>query len=254
MHKETGTIPDSLNRTISKALDSYPLTEAYKRYSLEHQLSLLFQLTEDPVFKKAKQNWSSYDKYQKLYTLQHIANLHAQEFSYPKTRVEFYNSPPQIDQVTGKNRVSLGFYDWVKRPSKIKVNENEQSGGLETFGQALNTTLHECTHALQDHLAMRFERGSLGKDDPLYEQAQFFLAGRYVYVTHEQSEEHYLNNLLEQDAFAFGYGTSFYLSAANDKQREVYVRRLTDNLRGIRNFDINILKDLHSNPPSSEIG
>ena len=250
LHEEGKEIPTGLNDSIEKILSSYPLTDQYKRHQIEKQAELLNKMYGDETLIEARENWHTYPEYKRIRVMQHAANLHADVFGYMPCRVETYDMEPQEDPATGEQVVSMGFYEWGSIPKKLKVNKNKDVGGIADFMQAMNTTMHESQHAYQDHLAKLYERGKLEEDHPLHDQALYFHIGHHVYVTFDQNIKHYHNNPLEQDAWAFGNGVSFFVGVHDDRQRLEYANRLQNAMDGRDNFDIDLTRGLRGSLPS----
>ncbi len=250
LHDEGEEIPEGLNNSIEKILASYPLTEAYKRHQLEKQAELLNKMYRDETLIHARENWHTYPDYKKTRVMQHAANLHGDVFDYMPCRVETYDMEPQKDPATGEQVASMGFYEWGRIPRTLKVNTNKDVGGIEDFMQAMNTTMHEAQHAYQDHLAKLYERGKLDEDHPLHDQARYFHIGHHVYVTFDQNVKHYHNNPLEQDAWAFGNGVSYFAGVRNERQRMEYGNRLQNAMDSRDDFDIDLTRGLAGSHPS----
>ncbi|MBK6896041.1 MAG: hypothetical protein IPH06_05565 [Alphaproteobacteria bacterium] len=226
IHGRGEKIPEDLNKAINRILESYPLTPDYKKFLMERQGELLLRMANDPVLQKAKTEWDTYRDYQKIRTLQHAVNLHAEIFGCSPAYIQTVDIPPVPNPDGNGSIVTYGNYLWRQPNARMNLNVNADAGVLEHFYQALNTVMHEQQHRFQDYLAKEVEWKGLKPEHPLYNQARFFSAGSYVYVTHEQNQDHYQNNPLERDSFAFGNGVAFFIALADDRQRNEYFRKM----------------------------
>ncbi len=242
IHARGEKIPLDLNKAINRILESYPLTPEYKSFLMERQGTLLKRMMQDRIIQEAKTNWSGYSTDKKVRVLQHAVRMHAEVFGCSPAQIQTVDIPPTALPDGNGRSVTYGNYLWRQPNARMNLNVNEESGVLENFYQALNTVMHEQQHRFQDYLAKEVEWKGLKPDHPLYHQARFFSAGSYVYVTHEQNWDHYHNNPLERDAFAFGNGVSFFIALANPQQRQEYARKMESMHEDPRGAEIDLTR------------
>ncbi len=257
MHARGESVPGHLNDAIDKIMTSYPLTDEYKRFQVDKQRDLLFRMMSDTRVQDARQNWQNYNTTKRLDFLQHAVNIHAEVFGCRAARVEAIDIPPRPDTESNRKIIHYGGYLWRQRNPVIQINVNEQAGATDNFFEAFNTAMHEAQHNFQDSLASRYENNFMKPDDPLYEQARYFLTGSYVYVNPDQNRTHYHNNLLERDAFAVGNGLSYFMALANAEQREEYTVRMQALLEDPSRHDLDLSRGFpnapwHNQPPMPE--
>jgi hypothetical protein len=121
---------------------------------------------DDADVKAASNDWAGRPKEQKVKAMQRILEAQCKQLGLPVPPILPYDKAPDA---TG---VEDGNYD----PSDGKLHFNTNPGANKTFSDAMDTVVHEMSHAYQADLVKRVKSGALKPGDTDYEQAAMFVA------------------------------------------------------------------------------
>jgi hypothetical protein len=125
------------------------------------------EIKDDADIKASAKDWAGTSKDQKIRALKQLMEAQCKQLGIKVPPFETYDKAPGAD-----GTVEDGNYD----PKDGKMHFNINAGANKTFTDAMDTIVHETSHAYQDDLVKRFKAGTLKPDDPDYAQAQMFEA------------------------------------------------------------------------------
>jgi hypothetical protein len=183
------------------------LDAAFEKAEKKKRDDYIAKLKNDPEFVKARKDWGTMDKDQKMKVLEKAANYHAEAYGTKTAKearplkVKAYNKEPKKDSagnVTGWNN---GVYN--PATGTITINTNAYADvKFNNFDRALDLITHEAGHRYQEVLAERVKNGKLKPGDPEYDQAVAFMWNDKYYV--EDPPHVYENQPMESQSRVSG--------------------------------------------------
>jgi hypothetical protein len=124
------------------------------------------EVKDDADVKASANDWAGSSKDQKVRAMQRILTAQCKQLGLPAPPLLAYDKAPK------NGNVEDGFYN----PKDGKLHFNTNPGANKTFNDAMDTVVHEMSHAYQHDLVKRLKDGTLKAGDPDYAQAQMFEA------------------------------------------------------------------------------
>jgi hypothetical protein len=147
-----------------KIFKNMKLDPSFKKREAERADKVADAIKDNAEVKASAKNWAGTSKDQKIKALM---EAQCKQLGIPTPPFETY------DQAPGKDgTVEDGNYD----PSDGKMHFNINAGANKTFNDAMDTIVHETSHAYQQDLVKRLKDGKIKPGDDDYPQAQMFEA------------------------------------------------------------------------------
>lgn len=125
------------------------------------------EVKDDADVKASAKDWAGTTKDQKIKALTKLMTAQCKQLGIPVPPLATYDKAPDA-----KGSVEDGNYD----PHDGKMHFNINAGANKTFTDAMDTIVHETSHAYQHDLVKRFKDGTMKPDDPDYAEAQMLEA------------------------------------------------------------------------------
>lgn len=155
-----------LRKAQIKIFRNMQLDPDFKKKEGERADKVADAVKDDGDVKASANDWASRSADQKIKALKRVMEAQCKQLGIPTPPIESFDKAP-----SGGN-VEDGNYD----PSDGKMHFNTNAGANKTFNDAVDTVVHETSHAYQHYLVKQLQDGKLKAGDPDYTQAQMFAA------------------------------------------------------------------------------
>jgi hypothetical protein len=155
-----------LRKAQIKIFRNMQLDPDFKKKEGERADKVADEVKDDGDVKASANDWASRSADQKIKALKRIMEAQCKQLGIPTPPIVAYDKAP-----SGGN-VEDGNYD----PSDGKMHFNTNAGANKTFNDAVDTVVHETSHAYQHYLVKQLQDGKFKVGDPNYDQAQMFAA------------------------------------------------------------------------------
>jgi hypothetical protein len=122
------------------------------------------EVKDDADVKAGAKDWAHTPKDQKVKALKRIMTAQCKQLGIPVPPFVTYDQPKK------GNSIEDGKYD----PSDGKMHYNTNADANQTFADAVDTVVHETSHAYQDYLVKQLKANKLKAGDPDFAQAEMF--------------------------------------------------------------------------------
>ena len=157
------TIPPEQKKALAQLYSVMKLDADFEADDGPRRNQVLSALKQDPKAKEMSEGWG------KTYKSLSEADLRTLQAAQVKALApSMLDNPDDILQFS--DEATIGESAGVCRGKKVLINRDK----LTTFGETLDTTVHETTHAYQKHLTGQLKSGAITADDPRFAQAQLF--------------------------------------------------------------------------------
>jgi hypothetical protein len=149
-----------------KIFNNMQLDPDFKKREAERAGKVADEVKDDADVKASANDWASRSADQKAKALKRIMAAQCKQLGIPVPPFETYDKAP-----SGGN-VEDGNYN----PGDGKMHFNMNAGANKTFNDAVDTVVHETSHAYQHYLVQQLKDGKIKAGDPDYTQAEMFEA------------------------------------------------------------------------------
>lgn len=186
-----GVFSDDDKAAMKKLYSVRTLDPEFEKAEKKKRDAYIEKMKNDPEFVKARKDWATMDKDQKMKVLEKAANYHAEAYgtkTAPEAKplkVKPFDTAPETDSA-GNTSWTNGVYN----PGNGTITINTNSSPLvefNSFDGALDLITHEAGHRYQEVLAARVKNGKLKPGDPEYDQAVAFMWNDKYYIGEPQS-------------------------------------------------------------------
>ncbi|MGL4512187.1 MAG: hypothetical protein ACRCT8_03795 [Lacipirellulaceae bacterium] len=190
---ETGGLSDDDKRALDNIYKVRSLDPEFEKVDRLKREELIDKLKNDPELAKARENWKTMSKDDKLKVMEKVAGIHTGVYGTadmePKMSVKSYDKPPTKDadgNVTGWNN---GIYDFSNGELTINTNpyvaseEPYEGVKFNNFDKSMDLAVHEAGHRYQQYLVKEVTAGNIPKTDPRYQQAISFKVNDGYYTS-----------------------------------------------------------------------
>jgi hypothetical protein len=260
---------DEGQKVCNKLYKVTSMDEEFRRNDVLQRQTYLTTLSNNPQLQEASvpENWIALTNDEKKDLMQSALNEQFRVLSPgatpPQIELKYWpdDEPDQdkVQQAEESGTLPQGYYDpnvhkiifWVYRRDGDDVSQEER-GPLKDFKEAIDTAIHETSHAYQNELVKQLNEVEAGTRTPPppkpweMEQAKLFRLNQIAYEDGGLDRDAYLKEPLELHAWLAG-GTAAMLfdydSAVLDLQRKINMvvgwfpdkkKVLTDLLSGVR--------------------
>ncbi len=186
-----GTPSGDARKAQMKLFRNTELDGDFKNKEADRADKVADQLKDDPDLKKATTDWGSRNDDQKVAALRKVLEAQSKQLGIPVPKIVVDHDPAEAD-----GSITNGQYgDGV-----LHLNLDPASKVGRSFKTAIDTTVHEMSHAYQEDMVKRLDDGKIKPGDTEYKQAQMFKlnqGGNYIQPTedyksyHDQPEENH---------------------------------------------------------------
>jgi hypothetical protein len=266
---------DEGQKVCNKLYKVTSMDEQFRRNDIQQRQTYLTALSNNPHLRDASvpENWIALTNDEKKDLMQSALNEQFRVLSPgatpPPIELKYWpdDEPDQdkVQQAEDSGTLPQGYYDpnvhkiifWVYRRDGDDVS-NKEKGPLKDFKEAIDTAIHETSHAYQNELVKQLNEVEAGTRMPPppkaweVEQAKLFRLNQIAYEDGGLDRDAYLKEPLEIHAWLAG-GTAAMLfdydSAVMDLQRKINdvvgwfpdrKRVLTELLSGVRGQSRNL--------------
>ncbi|MCO6416909.1 hypothetical protein JYK14_12165 [Siccirubricoccus sp. KC 17139] len=167
----TGEALAQLKRLYDRSKNDPEFVEQRK----EQRKKIATKVAALPDAEDMRDNWDTKSPDERKAFLGKVLKAQAEELGIPEVPLDTFSQPRD-----GGGSLLFGSYD----PGLKRINLNTHPDAMPDFREAVNTVLHENTHAQQDVLVQKLLDGEIGPGDPNYNQVLYFAAnfapGAYV--------------------------------------------------------------------------
>lgn len=210
--KQTQKQAFELGNRITRLTDLEPEFVEHQQKLEEH---LVNRMRRDPEIAHARENWKKLSDDRRLAILDRAVTMHAEVFGYTKPVVALIHEEKHS---TGSKVNGVHYGKSATHPDGLIQLNSFKGTSFHNFHSALNTAIHEATHAHQHDLASKFlNRGmDSGLNDAEKKQAhQFFWTTKGAFYTYVKNigYENYKAQNIEKHAFTQGAAISARVAA-----------------------------------------
>jgi hypothetical protein len=148
-----------------KIFKNMKLDPGFKKREAARAEKVADAIKDNAEVKASAKDWAGTSKDQKTKALTALMEAQCKQLGIPTPPLETYDKAPGKD-----GTVEDGNYD----PSDGKMHFNINAGANKTFNDAMDTIVHETSHAYQQDLVKKLKDGKIKPGDDDYAQAQMF--------------------------------------------------------------------------------
>jgi hypothetical protein len=162
--KGAGKPTGDLRKAQIKVFRNMQLDPNFKKKEAERADKVADDVKDDADVKEGAKDWAHTSKDQKVKALKRVMEAQCKQLGIPTPPLETYDKAPK------GGTVEDGNYN----PVDGKMHFNINAGANKTFADAMDTIVHETSHAYQHDLVKRLKDGKIKPGDTDYAQAQMF--------------------------------------------------------------------------------
>jgi hypothetical protein len=165
--KAAGKPTGDLRKAQIKIFRNMQLDPDFKKREAARADKAADEVKDDPDVNAAASGWAKLSKDQKIKAVKRVMEAQCKQLGLPVPPILPYDKPADPN-----GTVEDGNYD----PSDGKLHFNTNPDANKTFTDAMDTAVHETSHAYQNDIVKRLKDGKIKPGDPDYAQAEMFAA------------------------------------------------------------------------------